>query len=1228
MNNQYIKRYINFHTSQQVRYRGKKLYENKAVKSAIYNEKMDSWLFKVQGSKEYLVQVLGLTNNNIAHTSCTCPFDWGGMCKHTVAALMYLQDNDIENITGEKELIYENRNNKGFLEIENYELITNKFVEKNCNNFVLSRMPYYSQFFDVLKKTTINKDNIIFKVSNYNNNSVNVTIFKEKNKVYIKSDEVTSVSKGFKLSEAICLQIIAISKTPNLLDIVFNNKTKGIEQEIIKDYGLKPSDFSKYFKLDFDINEGLKVYKKKNNEGIIPIVENKKSYVNNVLQTLTTTSFTIKEQAKEKRELGFVVKYDSSYDDSLFDIIPIIAKTNKTEEKLATKFEEYNDIHRSEYLLSFSDNQKKILNELNELEYLADDEEEEFYLSQRIIRKLSKEKFVFNTDYSGYKIRKSDLSEITVSNTPVKLIFEVSQKSKFIKANLQFKLYEKIITPKNVIIDSGLIEYQNVLYSIADYNSYKLINELPSEIKMVKTHKDVFFKQVIEPLSKNNEIVFLDNSYTTETINLDFNKKQIFLSEQDDYLVITPQVVYDNNTTVILSEKGDIITNIDNKITTLKRNFELEEQFIDSVVELHPNFERQKSNKIFYLHNLEFTNDMWFYGFFDKMQQNNVDVFGLKDLKNFKYSPYKGKISTSVKSGQDWFDVNIEVSFGDNLVRLKDIRKAIINKQKYIQLKDGSVGIIPSEWLNKLEKHFRNGKIVDDKLQISKLRFSIIDEMFDDIDDADIIEEINEKKKRISEFNKIDKIKIPTEIKAKLRDYQKEGLNWLNFLDKMKWGGILADDMGLGKTLQILAFIQHIIKKDKTPNLIVLPTTILFNWEKEIEKFAPKLKAFYHYGADRKKEVNHFKKYNIIFTSYGVLLRDIEYLSKFKFNYLILDESQAIKNPASRRYKSAVLINAKNRIALTGTPIENGTFDLFAQMNFANPGMFGGVKSFKDNYSIPIDKDGDELIASELQRIINPFVLRRTKENVASELPPKTEDIIYCEMEKEQQQVYDAYRNEYRDNLLNKISEDGMGKSKLMVLEALTRLRQICDSPVLLKSDEIETQQSIKIKEILRHIKEKTSNHKVLIFSQFVGMLSILKDELNKLNISYEYLDGKCSIKQREQSVNNFQNNENLRVFLISLKAGGTGLNLTAADYVYILDPWWNPAVENQAIDRCYRIGQNKNVFAYRMICKNTVEEKIMNLQAKKTKIASDIIQTDENIMKTINANDIKELFS
>ncbi|OQY04182.1 MAG: hypothetical protein B6I20_03520 [Bacteroidetes bacterium 4572_117] len=1227
--------YIDLYTSVAVRQRGQRLYKNSAVIEAKYDKQRYIWRFIVLGSRRYTVQVKLDAKQNIKSTSCTCPFDWGTICKHSVAALMYIDKNgqNIEKQTALPKKNISERTKKDEFELKNYKQITEEFIRENTERYIHQHMYYYSGN-DTLKESVIKKDEIIFFLEISYERYV-VKIKHSNNKVFIKSDENSKVKK-LKKSEAVCLQMIAHSQNPDLLDIIFSDKIDIAKKNILGLYGLETGvNFEEYFEYLFSEDNGLSLYRLEKAFGLLPITE---SHVDNMLNIINHTAEDTQPQLpnrlteQEKRSLGFVLRFEKayySYSDDSFNIVPIIGKPNKANTTLNTRIEELEDYAFSKYNLKVTENQKKILGIIDEQENFEDTEKNNGL--KKIIQLLAKEPFVYTTVDSNHKMRKKDLVKTTVSENPADLQFTVSEDNDFVRAKMNIKTTEglyPIEEPDTIMAQFNLYERNNVIYSINNIKSSELILNSPGEFKMVKTHKNNFYEQVIEPLSKSYRFDFKDNTYKVETINLDFHKKQIFLSEQNDFLIIKPQVVYDNDTSVVLYHTGDILSKTDDNITEYKRNFDLENDFLNLIAELHPEFESQKDNKLFYLHNEDFTKNMWFYNFFDQMQHHHVEVFGLKELKNFKYSPYKGKINTSVSSGQDWFEVNVDLSFGDNTVSLQDIKKAIINKQKYIQLKDGSVGIMPSDWLHKLEKYFRNGEIKKDKLEISKLRFSIIDEMFDDINDTEVLKEIAEKQKRLSEFKEIKKVKIPKEISAELRDYQKEGLNWLNFLDKMKWGGILADDMGLGKTLQILTFIQHLSKKKKSTNLIVVPTTLLFNWQNEIAKFSPKLKAFYHYGPNRKRETKHFKDYDLIFTTYGTLLRDIELLNTFKFNYLILDESQAIKNPASRRYKAAVLINANNKIAMTGTPIENSTFDLFAQMNFANPGMFGSLKGFKDNYSNPIDKDGDEIVAGELQKIINPFVLRRTKEKVASELPQKTEDIIYCEMEPEQRKVYDAYRNNYKDKLLNKIADDGIGKSKMMVLEALTRLRQICDSPVLLKNDEISVQQSIKVKEIIRHINEKTANHKILIFSQFVGMLTIVKDELNKLNVDYEYLDGKSSAKQRETSVNNFQKNGNLRVFMISLKAGGLGLNLTAADYVYILDPWWNPAVENQAIDRCYRIGQDKKVFAYRMICKNTVEEKILKLQAKKKKIATDIIQTDENIMKTIDTNDIKELFS
>jgi non-specific serine/threonine protein kinase len=367
---------------------------------------------------------------------------------------------------------------------------------------------------------------------------------------------------------------------------------------------------------------------------------------------------------------------------------------------------------------------------------------------------------------------------------------------------------------------------------------------------------------------------------------------------------------------------------------------------------------------------------------------------------------------------------------------------------------------------------------------------------------------------------------------------------------------------------------------------------------------------------------------DIVITTYGTLRSDIKLLVDIPFDYVILDESQAIKNPASKVTKAAGLLNSKNRLCLSGTPLQNNTFDIFAQMNFLNPGMLGSIEFFRQEFSIPIDKLGEQDRKDHLRKLLFPFILRRTKEQVAKDLPAKTETILYCEMEDEQRNIYDAYRNDFRDKILGTIEQQGIQRSQLTILQGLMKLRQICDSPAILNETDKFPNHSIKLEEIGRELTENISNHKALIFSQFLGMLALIKEKLRELEVDFEYFDGSTTAIERERAIQRFQNDENCRVFLISLKAGGVGLNLTAADYVYIVDPWWNPAVEQQAIDRTHRIGQTKNIFAYRMICKDTIEDKILQLQDRKRVLARDIISDDEGFVKSLSREDVEYLFS
>ena len=565
------------------------------------------------------------------------------------------------------------------------------------------------------------------------------------------------------------------------------------------------------------------------------------------------------------------------------------------------------------------------------------------------------------------------------------------------------------------------------------------------------------------------------------------------------------------------------------------------------------------------------------------------------------------------------------MQFGNQKPSLKQLHKSIRNKSKFIQLDDGTLGILPEEWMSKFIAYFRMGEVIDDLIRTPKSNFAEISKLYDnEVLDTNVKLELANFSEKLANFESIKEIEVPAELKATLRDYQKQGLNWLNFLDDFNFGACLADDMGLGKTIQIIAFIlTQRTKRSQNTNLIVVPTSLVFNWEDELSKFAPSIKAFTYYGANRVKNSKEFENYEIILTTYGMLISDINHLKEYHFNYIILDESQAIKNPESQRYKAARMLKSRNKIVLTGTPIENNTFDIYGQLSFACPGLLGNKQYFKDIYSIPIDRFEDNRRAKELQKKISPFILRRTKKQVAKELPEKTEMIIYCEMGDEQRKLYNTYEKELRDYISTK-NEDEISQNSMHILTGLTKLRQICNSPSLLKEDEHFGDSSSKIEVLLEQIENKADEHKILVFSQFVSMLDLIKKELVERNISFEYLTGQT--KDRSSKVNEFQNNKSVRVFLISLKAGGIGLNLTEADYVYLVDPWWNPAVENQAIDRSYRIGQKKNVIAVRLICPDTIEEKIMKMQSSKLKLSNDLVKSENALLKSFSKTDLIEM--
>ncbi len=1256
MNSQFIDRYIRFHATEAIIAKGVELYRDNKATLVELDEDKDFAEYQVQGGQNYRVHIKGVKSGNILN-SCTCPFDWNILCKHAVAALLHLKEIHSYSPAAESKVIIPRKRTEASmpLPIPQWRSLNRQVlgIGETFMNFkidaVLPRTkPEIIDYSETHLVISIESANYFYQKRN------KVTFELSDGKVYSRSDEIYK-GKGFSLSEIFCLLWLIKSSNSDILAYFFDGKFEQFRNGLNLEFDLEDDEnFMDYFKPVFEDNNLVFVTHKK---GLGLVSPNLTDYRLNGLSFLKNAQHSI--PTKSIFRLGFMISKRSEISDSFpLTIKAIIGQPGKIKSDLFSNLNYHENIS-SNQSCPLTDGQTRLLSLIKELNAsnfsvrfdlfeLANSKNAELItgelskmqelqnrlnLIQSIFKLLADEKqvYIYNDSGSFGTIKKKSLEKVQISEQPLSINIQVNRSPKSLTAQPCFLMDGNLI-PISDFSESSMgffnARIQNTIYAYDTINTCLYISNFRVPVKTSHKHLDFFINELIEPLSQQFNIDVANEVAPKQDHILTAEELQLYIGEENDFLRFDPMVVYSNGHSVLLFNRGNKIEMQDNELVQYIRDDDYETNFIEFLASLHPEFDKQKNNRFFYLPLDNLMQDMWFYGFYEQLQKKNVKVFGLGELKKFRYSPFKASVTTQIKSGQDWFELDIQVKFGDYRIKIADLKKAVMNQQLYIQLHNGTVGVLPEEWLEKFQKYFRNARLKDEKLQISKLRFNIIDQLYENIDNEQVLREIADKRQRLKTVGEIADVQVPKGIKAQLRDYQKEGLQWLSFLDGLKWGGILADDMGLGKTLQILAFLKLKLQKTSPAALVVVPTTLLFNWENEVAKFAPSLKVLFYHGNDRVKSTREFNNYHMIITTYGVLNRDIELLKDYQFSYAILDESQAIKNPGSNRYKAAVLLNARNRFAITGTPIENSTFDLYAQMNFANPGFFGDIKHFKEDYSNKIDKEGDEVVGQELAKLSKPFILRRTKELVAKELPDKTEEVIYCEMEPEQRKVYEAYRNEYRDKILDKIEDEGIEKSKLYILEGLLRLRQICDSPLLLKQQSVTTGQSAKIKELLRLILEKTANHKLLIFSQFVSMLHLIRSELVKHHIPFEYLDGQSSPRQRKESVEHFQESELIRVFLVSLKAGGTGLNLTSADYVILVDPWWNPAVEAQAIDRSHRIGQDKKVIAYRMICTNTIEDKIINLQRKKMKIASDIIQNDQNIIKSLKTEDIRELFS
>ncbi|MDR2050177.1 MAG: DEAD/DEAH box helicase [Deltaproteobacteria bacterium] len=608
-------------------------------------------------------------------------------------------------------------------------------------------------------------------------------------------------------------------------------------------------------------------------------------------------------------------------------------------------------------------------------------------------------------------------------------------------------------------------------------------------------------------------------------------------------------------------------------------------------------------------------------------------VYGEKKLTRYKVRLTQPTINAVVKSNEKekWFDLKIDIQYNGQSVPLEKIWKDWLEGKRYTQLKDGSYTSLPESWLKKISHRLQSlGLDPADPPKTSFKQFEapVLDSLLEEIPGALTDSFWNSLRDKIHNFKQIEPVQDPKGLKAELRAYQRQGVAYLNFLNEYGFGGILADEMGLGKTVQTLTFLQYLLEKgSKGPNLIIVPTSVLPNWEREADKFVPGMKKLIIYGNKRQGMFKKIAASNLVLTTYALLRRDLEELQKFEFNCIILDEAQNIKNPSTITAGSVRSINARLRVCLSGTPIENNIFELWSLFEFLMPGFLGAQSAFQRGVVKPI-KDGDNDTLDFLRTRVKPFILRRTKAEVAGDLPPKIENVTYCGLEEEQAELYALLARRLREQVLTSVDQKGMAKSQISILDALLKLRQICCHPRLLKISlpgvhtNIASGKFDAFKDMVTDIVEE--GHKVLVFSQFVHMLQIIRSWLQLQEIPFAYLDG--SSKDRFEQVDRFNNTPSIPIFLISLKAGGTGLNLTSADYVIHYDPWWNPAVENQATDRTHRIGQTRQVFSYKLICQNTVEEKILQLQEKKKDVAEAIIP-GRSSFSSLSRDDLEKLF-
>lgn len=1237
--------------SDEVIRRGKKIHAIGYVEMVEHDELLNAIIFRVKDdtySTFYKVNIQKYNDAQLLAMRCTCPYNLGDICRHEVAALFKLQELIDKNLLGISDMLYHQRHTVAkmkHIDLKVIKMITSGDAFDKAEAYLLNNKAQIL----VAANERIEADVV------YEGETFPVVVQKNDERNFDTSCKCDETSHPLCVHKAILFLQLIQTYGQHYFDSIRNwDKEKN---KLLQMYGYSLTDDLKG-KFEFIYKDGkpfLKVLDVNiKRVAAVAAIERSTSYQYQRPE-LTEEVGTMDQPAKR---LGIIFNFNTiAY--PFFSVDAVQGDADEDNKKLIGKVEKL-DLTKYVNTELFSEDDKMLLQQVRKLqpaevnkylnrnspfsgiwENIIQTDGDEFaeetklliaeYLQPKL-KKLFEEQVANPFVYylSNGKVFKTDnLEEVALSEDFIAPQFKIVAKDSHFELQCRFN----INGAAQPITDNECSNSILFLYNHTFYLWQKAEDVLQAEkflktgsIRLSKENWSAQMQKVIMPLTKAYKVEF-DKSLIKE-IKSGEPEVKLLLQERGDYLVFQPIFTYEGFETRPTDKETITIPDGD-QILVVHRNKEAEQRFIDQLAALHSQFIAQPEGNSLVLKGADVLRNNWFFLFVDAMREKKIQVFGFEALRNFRFNTARPSTHIHVSSGLDWFDAKVEIDFEGQRVGIADIKRALAAKQSFVQLGDGTLGILPDEWLKRYSLLFKVGDGKSDKLRLSKYHMSVIDELYENRDATELSFALDEKFERLREFKQIPEIAAPTALQAVLRPYQTAGFQWLNYLNEVGWGGILADDMGLGKTVQALTMLQQYRTQEGTLKAIVVcPTTLIYNWENEIKKFTPELTYRIHHGSLRTRNMDELQEANVLITTYGTLRSDITSLMKIHYDYVVLDESQAIKNPSSKVTKAASLMVAKNRMCMSGTPLQNNTLDIFAQMNFLNPGLLGTMDFFRNEFATPIDKFGEQEQKEHLRKLLFPFILRRTKEQVAKDLPEKTETILFCEMEKEQRNIYNAYRNSYRDKIMGAIDEKGIDKSQLTILQGLMKLRQICDSPAILNEEDKYPNHSIKLDELTREITENIGEHKALVFSQFLGMLALIRQKLTEQGIPYEYFDGSTTITDRQKAIDNFQNNDECRVFLISLKAGGVGLNLTAADYVYIVDPWWNPAVEQQAIDRTHRIGQTKNIFAYRMICIDTIEDKILQLQERKRKLAGELISDDAHFVKALSKADVEYLFS